>query len=147
MKVGRPTDYTPALAEEICDAIATHPLSLNKLCEKNPHWPVPRSIYRWLSKYPIFSQMYASAKICQVSPLVEEIIDIADDCSKDTIYSEKGESCDTEWVNRSRLRVDTRKWFAAKLVPRLYGDNVLAQELAREMEEFKKMLAEKNKDK
>ena len=53
----------------------------------------------------------------------------------------------SEWINRSRLRVDTRKWLAGKLCPRLYGDNVLAQELAREMEEFKKMLAEKNKDK
>ena len=28
------------------------------------------------------------------------------------------------FVNRSRLRVETRKWMAAKLAPRKYGDAV-----------------------
>ena len=28
----------------------------------------------------------------------------------------------TEAIQRSRVRIDTRKWFAARLVPRIYGD-------------------------
>ena len=31
---------------------------------------------------------------------------------------------DTEWVNRSKLRVEARKWIAAKLRPKKYGDKI-----------------------
>jgi hypothetical protein len=27
-----------------------------------------------------------------------------------------------EWTNRSRLRIDARKWVASKLKPKVYGD-------------------------
>jgi len=30
----------------------------------------------------------------------------------------------TEWTNRSKLRVEARKWVAAKLKPKKYGDKV-----------------------
>jgi hypothetical protein len=30
--------------------------------------------------------------------------------------------CNSEFIARSRLRIDTLKWLASKLVPRLYGD-------------------------
>lgn len=147
MSLGRPTDYTPELTTEICDKIACSSVGLKQLCKQNPHWPTHETIYQWLRKYESFSDQYAQAKKDQVRALVEEILEISDDSSHDTQYTERGASMDSEWVARSRLKVDTRKWIATKLVPRLYGDNALAVELAREMEEFKKMLAEKNKDK
>jgi hypothetical protein len=31
---------------------------------------------------------------------------------------------DREHINRARLRVDTRRWMAAKLAPKKYGDRV-----------------------
>ena len=34
------------------------------------------------------------------------------------------EVADNEWINRSRLRVDTRKWLMGKLAPKKYGDKV-----------------------
>lgn len=146
---GRPTDYTPELAQEICDTIASCSKGIKRLCAQHSHWPSHETIYRWLRKYDSFSDLYARAKKDQVRALVEEILEISDDSSQDTRENANGdEVCNSEWVARSRLRVDSRKWIAAKLVPRLYGDNALARELADEIEEFKQLLqANKLKDK
>jgi hypothetical protein len=56
----------------------------------------------------------------------EEILEIAWDSSKDTIPADgkKPARCDNEWVNRSRLKVDTLKFLMAKLHPRKYGDKL-----------------------
>jgi hypothetical protein len=56
----------------------------------------------------------------------EEILEIAWDSSKDTIPAEgkKPARCDNEWVNRSRLKVDTLKFLMAKLHPKRYGDRL-----------------------
>lgn len=34
---------------------------------------------------------------------------------------------DNEHINRSRLRIDTRKWIAAKLAPKIYGDKMVSE--------------------
>jgi hypothetical protein len=50
---------------------------------------------------------------------------IADDKSQDNIIGEDGKLiCNTEHINRARLRIDLFKWLACKLVPRVYGDSV-----------------------
>jgi len=70
---------------------------------------------------------YASARQFGHDAMAEEILDIADDGRND--YYEKlkrnGELvvlCDHENVNRSRLRVDSRKWLLSKLNPEKYGE-------------------------
>jgi hypothetical protein len=84
---------------------------------------VPSTIYLWRLKYPSFSEMYAQAKMIQADILAEECLSIADDDSQDTkINMLTGEEvCNTEFIARSRLRIDTRKWLAAKLLPKQYG--------------------------
>lgn len=145
MAGGRPTDYTPELGEEICEAIASTGHGLPTLCKQNSHWPNRSSIFLWLRKYPEFSDRYHKAKKDQVSALVDDILEISDDSSQDVLEDEEGNvRFNSEFAARSRLRVDTRKWIAAKLVPRLYGDNALARELADEIEEFRKKLEAKH---
>jgi hypothetical protein len=73
--------------------------------------------------------MYTRAKEIQIDLLVEEIINISDDSSNDTIIATgidggEYEKPNTEWINRSKLRVDSRKWIAARLNRRKYGDNI-----------------------
>lgn len=145
MKPGRPTKYTPELAKEICEKIATRGAALKTICKENPHFPHLDTIYEWMKKYPSFSEDYVKAKKQQITALVEEILEISDDSSNDTKQCKNGEiACNSEWIARSRLRVDTRKWIAAKLVPKLYGDNMIARELADEIEELKLSLNVKN---
>ncbi|KTD18725.1 Uncharacterised protein [Legionella lansingensis] len=121
-KTGRPTDYTPELAKEICDTIASNSAGVKRLCKENPDWPSHNTIYRWLANFPEFRDQYAQAKKCQIDLLVDEILEIADDSSNDYLVYEQGNvSCNSEWIARSRLRIDTRKWLASKLVPKVYG--------------------------
>lgn len=83
-----------------------------------------RTLYDELIEFPEFQQQYARAKQLQADILVEEILEISDDSSNDTIHTEKGDFEDKEWTNRSRLRVDSRKWLASKLLPKVYGDKI-----------------------
>lgn len=127
MPVGRPTDYTPELAAEICSRLADGE-SLKAICSRDG-MPHKASVYLWLTKHPEFSDMYTRAREDQADTLADEIIDIADAAERDTIIktNEDGseyEVCNHEWINRSRLRVDARKWVAAKLKPRKYGERI-----------------------
>ncbi len=126
MPAGKPTMYTEELGDEICEVIAASPKGLIALCKENPHWPVREVIYRWKRRHPEFGLKYAKAKADQIEPLIDQCIDIADDTSRDTLTKidsngEPYEVCNSEWINRARLRIDTRKWFASKLAPKIYG--------------------------
>src|SRR6478736_3110654 len=61
----------------------------------------------------------------QADKLFQEIIEIADDASGDYVTTSDGKRIvDHENIQRSRLRVDARKWAAARLAPKKYGDRV-----------------------
>ncbi len=61
----------------------------------------------------------------QADTLFDEALEIADDASGDWIKTEDGKKIlDHEHVQRSRLRVDTRKWAAGKMAPKRYGDKI-----------------------
>lgn len=143
-KVGRPTKYTPELGKLICERIATHDIGLTKLCAIYEDMPARSNLYEWLHKYQDFQDMYAKAKVSQIQILIEEIVDISDNSSKDSTINGQGVSvCNSEFIARSRLRVDTRKWLASKLMPRLYGDRTVVQnESTEETEALKKELKE-----
>jgi hypothetical protein len=122
--MGRTTDYTPKLAKEICYAVSCSSHGIKKLCKLNKHWPSHDTIYRWLANNIEFSDLYARAKRLQIEVIIDEILEIADDTSNDSIINEEDGrlTINHEHINRSRLKIDTRKWLAAKLCPRLYGD-------------------------
>lgn len=105
MPAGRPSDYTEELAAAICERL-TNGESLSAICREED-MPAISSIYLWMNKRPEFSEMYARAKEDQADTLADQILDIAD--TEDD-------------PNRARVRVDARKWVAAKLKPRKYSD-------------------------
>ncbi len=70
-----------------------------------------------------FAEHYARARQMQAEILIDEIVSISDESSKDYVIDDQGKkTVDQENINRSRLRVDTRKWFASKVLPKIYGD-------------------------
>ncbi len=124
-KIGRPSLYNPKIAQDICKLIGTTSKSLKNLCKENPHWPTMSTIFLWRINVPEFSELYTKARINRVEVYVDEIADIADDSSNDDLETDAGKwAQNTEWLNRSRLRIDTRKWYASKLAPKLYGDKL-----------------------
>jgi len=126
--MGRPTRYTPELAAKVCAQVAAG-VTMKTLCVPED-MPSRASVYVWLGKYPDFLDSYARAKVEAADALVEEILDIADDGRNDwmEVYDKEGDCVgyrvNGEHVQRSRLRVDTRKWVASKLNPRKYGEKV-----------------------
>lgn len=120
-KNGRPTDYSPELITEICNAIASSSKGIKHLCSENPHWPNKDTIFTWLKDQQDFSDQYVRAKRCQIETFIDEILEIADDSSQDTINEHGRKICNSEFIARSKLRIDTRKWLASKLVPKVYG--------------------------
>lgn len=93
--------------------------------------PALSTVFRWLASDREFQEQYARAMDARATLLAEEILDISDDSSGDAVKDpETGDvRMDAEFVARSRLRVDARKWLAARMSPRKYGDK-LSQEIS-----------------
>ena len=121
--VGRPTDYSQELINEICDRIANGE-PLVRICREEA-MPNVVTVYRWLNKHPEFSNLYAKAKDAAADTLAEEIQDIADSIPMETTDKEGNTRFDPAYINWMRLRVDARKWVAAKLKPKKYGDRTI----------------------
>jgi hypothetical protein len=98
--------------------------SLSKIC-KDKAMPGYRTVCYWLRDKPDFLQKYTCARVVQMHLLADSILEIADDGSQDTVVNDKGRAeKNTEWITRTRLKLDTRKWLLAKLLPRVYGDKL-----------------------
>ena len=71
--------------------------------------PSQSAVYEWLEQHSDFAERYARARARQADTLADSILDIADG---------EGDSDD------KRVRIDSRKWLAGKLRPKVYGDKV-----------------------
>jgi hypothetical protein len=107
----RPTTYSVEAAAEICAWLASGQ-SLKSFC-KQPDAPGLSTVYQWLAAHKDFADLYTRAREDQADALADEMLDIADDASLDP--------------NDKRVRIDTRKWIASKLKPRVYGDKVQSE--------------------
>ena len=125
--MGRPTKYSKAVADEICGRLASGETIL-RMCERDKNLPAETTVYRWLFEdgKEYFRENYERARAVQAERFAEELADIADDGRNDWIESNDpnnpGYKANGEYVQRSRLRVDTRKWIASRLLPKKYGD-------------------------
>lgn len=107
---GRPTKFTKKLATSICNQL-TKGKSIRTIVQ-NSKMPSSSTIFRWLldEKRKDFWEQYNKARNIQAELMFEELVEIADDDIND--------------VQRDRLRVDTRKWYLSKIVPKKYGDKM-----------------------
>ena len=127
MPAGRPSAYNKKIADEICERISQGE-TLLQIC-RDKHMPCRFTVHKWLldSEKHYFVDNYARAKDMQADYFFEELLDIAEDGSNDWIEREvesgrKATVPDHEHINRSRLRIDTKKWYLSKVLPKKYGD-------------------------
>lgn len=122
--------YEPGLARKICERIAGGE-TLNAICSEH-NMPNKQVVIKWLMQVGRndFREMYYYARRVAAEILIDEVIEIADSTKGDwkPVYNRHGElidiKADNEAIQRSRVRIDTRKWLAAKMIPRVYGENV-----------------------
>lgn len=120
--------------------MATSPYGLHKICAENDGFPQPSTINEWRFEYGDFSVKYARSKLIQADILAEYCLKICDESTYDEIENHMGESVyNHEYVARARLKIDTRKWLASKLLPKQYGDRI---ELEQKTEENDKLREE-----
>lgn len=127
MAIGRPTDFNQEIATTICERLASGK-TLNDIL-KEEGMPDRVTVWRWQRANEEFRNLYAQSRMEQAHYWSDEIVDISDDGSRD--YKESGDRglvVDMDHIARSRLRVDTRKFLMAKIVPKIYGDKI-AQEI------------------
>lgn len=114
MAAGRPSDYSEDIAKAICEDIADGK-SLRKICD-DENMPAKGTVFVWLSKHPEFQDQYARAREAQADLLFDETLEIADQ------YDKAADELNPDHIQRAKLRIDTRKWIAGKLRPKVYGD-------------------------
>lgn len=127
-KSGRPSEYTQELADKICEQLAVG-YSLRTV-SKDAELPSVETIFKWLRTNPEFLEQYARAKQEAADAMAEDILDISDDATNDWMEDnyDKGKTpgyaLNGENIQRSKLRVDTRKFLMAKMKPKIYGDKI-----------------------
>jgi hypothetical protein len=111
---GRPSKFSREVADFLCERIMEGK-SLRAACS-TVGMPSFQTVIKWLAsedpKFASFREQYVRAREVQAELLADEMIEIAD------------EATDSHSANAARVRVDTRKWVAAKLLPKKYGDRV-----------------------
>ena len=124
-KRSRPTIYSDQLAKAICKRLAEGE-SLRAICG-DEGMPVKSTVLGWLfdGAHDDFSDQYTRARQAQAELLADEIVEIADDTADDWTTDKDGKKIvNHQYISRSRLRVDARKWVASKLLPKVYGDRL-----------------------
>jgi hypothetical protein len=121
-KVGRPTKYTAELLAKICKRLSTgEPLA--QIC-RDKGMPDRTTVFDWAAANEEISQQIAHARDLGFDAIAAECLQIADDTSRDTIKTKKGDIPNAEWIARSRLRVEARLKLLAKWCPKRYGEQL-----------------------
>lgn len=127
-KRGRPSKYTPEIAAEICERLASGE-SLVSICE-DPLIPDHASVFRWLADpaNDSFRESYARAREYWADAEFDNLMHIADTPmvgEKVKVNADGSEEVTRgDMIEHRRLQVDTRKWALARMRPLKYGERV-----------------------
>ena len=133
---GRPSKFTPEIANEICRRIVSGE-SLRSVCFSE-NMPSRETVYQWMYKARLesdkdsplarFPDNYRAAREYQAEVVYDDLLEIADDATNDWMDKQFGQTTaripDPETAQRSKLRVDTRKWILARMNRKRYGEKV-----------------------
>lgn len=105
---GRPSDYTPELADEICRRLVAE--SMLKIC-MDDHMPSRVTVYNWLGKHEDFYTNYERARLLQS----HHIADVGAHMSIHGVGSDP---------QAAAVQLNAVKWTAATLAPKRYGSKM-----------------------
>lgn len=119
---GQLTVHTPEAAEEICLRLSQGQ-TLRSIC-KDDHLPAESTVRLWvLDDRNGFAAHYARARNLGLDCMADYALTVARDGKGDEYDPETGK-INQESYQRSRLHVDTLKWYLSKLAPKRYGDKL-----------------------
>lgn len=111
----RPSTYTEEEGQALCEWI-TNGHSLSSWCRQTGRSAFV--VYGWMRSESDFARRYAQAHEDRTDTMADDLLEIADDVAgTDSIAA----------VQAAKLRIETRKWIAAKLKPQRYGEKQMVE--------------------
>ena len=108
-KRGRPRKYTDSLAQEICRQ-RSEGKSLRRIC-RSANMPTRDTVLRWKREYPDFSDHYLAAMKVWLEDEMDALVELADRATPANYAA-------------VRVKLNTRKWIASRLLPKRFGDRL-----------------------
>lgn len=134
-KAGKRTAATP-VAKNLTTAQKLNVIGIDSICSRVANCEFLQniaddcglsrgSLVKWLES-DVNAALYARAREAQADKMAEDILSIADELVIEAKYQGEAVMLDVSStsVARNRLRVDARKWLAAKMLPKKYGDRI-----------------------
>lgn len=111
-KAGRPSAYTEAIADAICDRIAAGE-SMRRICSADG-MPDRSTVLRWLAEREDFATKCARARELQADAVDDEIVEMLGEVKTGTLDPQA-----------ARVLLAGYQWRASKLAPKRYGDKTV----------------------
>ena len=120
--------FDQKVADLIC-MMLSEGLSLRQILKADTTGALPAqsTVYEWLLRYPLFAEQYARAREEQADTNADEILDIADEMPPEYTDEKGRTSLDLTYIQWQKNRIEARKWTAAKLRPKKYGDRMAVE--------------------
>lgn len=150
-KIGAPTIYTKELGEQICNLIATHTVGYMTIREMYPDiCPARATIFEWRKAHPEFADNYLIAKAAQAELMMDEVDEFL---PKSILYYNDDDGnlrMDSPSVSAVIAKINTRKWMATRLAPKIFANKEAEQEkenpeLQDELRKLREELERQNK--
>lgn len=132
--MGRHSTFTQEKADEICARLSKgEPLA--QIC-RDERMPGVVTVHSWKLASAHFAESIARARELGFDAIAEDCLEIADDSKNDYLdkladdgdeQAVKARAFDSEHVQRSKLRIETRLKLLAKWDPKRYGEKVTAE--------------------
>lgn len=121
------TSFTPEIGERICELLMEG-MTLREACRQDG-MPAESTVRRWAAEdVEGFFAQYTRAREIGYMAMADEVVEISDNGTNDWMErngkDDEGWEANGEHLQRSRLRVDTRKWLLSKALPKMYGDKL-----------------------
>ena len=117
----RPPIYSEVLATAILDLMSVGH-SVQEICKRDG-MPTVDTVWRWRWNVPGFSEAYDRARDQRAEIQALRVEELADEKPLTYVDAQGIERIDPAWAQVQKLRIDTRKWIASRLVPR-FSDHI-----------------------
>ena len=131
-KIGRPSKYTPEIAQKICEMLSDG-IPLREICRQDG-FPAWQTIYDWMYRDDELgergvglSRAIAHARETGYEAIAEECLRIADTPvmgQKQVMGDDKTYTTVEDMLGHRKLQIETRLKLLAKWNPKKYGDRV-----------------------
>lgn len=111
--MARPSKYTPEVVDRICEGLSEGQ-NLTQLARQEG-MPSRATVLRWANDKPEFRKQYQEAHQFRAECIADEMIDIADDVSRDWKQVGNRRVLDQDVIRRARIRIEARKWALSRM--------------------------------